>query len=187
MDNELVAELVGRHDARVGVGRGDKAVVGAGRVLGGVGVAGTHHGRIDKAVLPFLRHKELGVVEFNYDGVAWHDIGDIHGKDIGTALLQKRGAFAFLLGLLVVGTGFLFLLNLCTNDAVADGHLHRVNCGTGGHGEGVDGLERVFAAVDIDLLDGDIGNGAGNGGLDCCFFQRELVGSGILADDNEVG
>ena len=29
VDGEFVAELVGRHDTRVGVGRGDKAVVGA--------------------------------------------------------------------------------------------------------------------------------------------------------------
>ena len=81
----------------------------------------------------------------------------------------------------------MLFLNLGTDGAGADGHLHGVNCSTGGHGEGVDGLERVFAAVDIDLLDGHVGNRTGNGGLDRSLFQRELVGSGVLADDDEVG
>ena len=81
-------------------------------------------------------------------------------------MLQKGGAFALLLGLFVVGAGFLLFLNLSPDGAVADGHLHGVNGSAGGHGEGVDSLERVAARVDVDLPDGDIGNGTRDGGTD---------------------
>ena len=66
------------------------------------------------------------------------------------------------------------------------------------HQRGDVGNARLTVLVDIAALvarlvhhqahkHGDVGNGAGNGGLDCCFFQRELVGFGVLADDDEIG
>ena len=92
-----------------------------------------------------------------------------------------------MLGFLVVGTRFLFLLDLGADGAGAYGHLHGVDGGAGGHGEGVDGFERVFAAIDVDLFDGHIGNRAGDRGFDRSLFQWELVVLGVLANDNEIG
>ena len=171
----------------MGVGRSHETIVGTRALLGGIGVAGSHDGGIDKAVLPLLGHKELGVAEFHLDGVAHHDVGDIHSEYVGATLLQQGGAFALLLGLFVVGAGFLLFLNLGPDGAVADGHLHGVDGGPGGHGEGVDGFEGVAARVDVDLPDGDIGYGAGNDGTGRGLLEGELVGFGMLADDYKVG
>ena len=45
----------------------------------------------------------------------------------------------------------------------------------------------MLATVDIYLPDGDIGNGAGDGGTDSRLLKGELICLRILADNNKIG
>ena len=186
-DGQLVFELVGGLDSLFGVRRGNKLVVGAGCRLALVGVARTYNRGVDKAIHPFLRHQQLSVVQLHHDSVTHHDIAHIHGEHIGAALLQQRSTFALLLGFLVVGTRLFLLFYLGTHYTAANSHLHAVYSCLGRHWEGVDGLQRVFPAIDIHLTHSNISYRTNHRGTDRGLFQRQLVRLGVFTDNDEIG
>ncbi len=90
-------------------------------------------------------------MQLDADIVAGHDVCHIHGKHIGTLLLQQGGAFAFAFCFLEFLLGLFLFLDFGSDNIVPYDHLHSVNCGIGGGGKDIAGIDGAASLVGISL------------------------------------
>ncbi len=173
LDVNLDVEGVGLGRAGVEGGVGDPPLLVR---IGAAAVPRPHHGRVDEGVDRVLGHEELRVVELHLDPVLGHDVGDVHGEDVGPLLLEQRGALPLLSGRLVPLACGLSLLDLGLHGPPSDAHA--VDRGPRGGWEDVDRLDWNGAAVLEHLVNADPRDDACDLDLGRGLLEREALGVG---------
>ena len=149
---------------------------------GRAGIPWAGHGGEHKLVNPVPGGYQFGVVQFNSHRIPGHYIGHIHGKYIGTLLLQQRGAFSLAFSFLEFCFGLFPFLYFCRDYLVPDFHFHSMYRNPGRCREHVAGIDGYCPFVGIGLVDIGFGNDAVYCGGHTCVLQGELVCrlSGVL-------
>ena len=184
VERELQVERHRRVDA-VRVVRGvDPTLVGC-RALRTV-VARPDHGRKHETVLRIVRRQELGVAQLDRHVVARHDVGDVHLEYVGPLLLEQRARLAFLLRRVVFDSRLLLLADSRGEEALAKANVHRVDGGLRRARKHVARFDRPLAFVAVVLRHGHVGDHAGDPHIDLGRLERQPVGAGVIAVDEEV-
>ncbi|MNS41409.1 hypothetical protein D3C72_737600 [compost metagenome] len=150
LDAHVDRDVLARAHARLQRRRRDAAGIRHAAVLRDVARPDDH--REDELVVAALELERGGVADRHVNLFARLDVRDGLGEDVVALLLEQGRRLALVLGVLVNLLGFLALLDVGLDHALADANLHRIDGRLFRQWEHVDRLERALEGVLEGLL-----------------------------------
>jgi hypothetical protein len=126
------------------------------------GVARPDDRWVDELVGGLVGHQHLGVVHLHRDAIARHDVGDVHGEDVGALLLEQRRPLPLASRRLVAGASGRPPIDLRLDHPPANLHPHPVHSRSRRSGEHIHRLDRRLPPVLEQLMHLHAGNDAGD-------------------------